>query len=226
MERAHPCLKWLQHLKRLLERWFSYPLLKSSHSIHSFSQISSFIMKITAENPNQILSKKGRWCNSCLCCHRQSPERTWLEVSHWTILFHRIICSITTFCFFPKILWWYCFDIDTTLHLWLCYLKVHYDISKTDNSQLIVTMHYLKNEVAVRLNFRTISLFWHIFTWLIIGMSLKSHSSYFLSDDLFSRPKYGIEDMCIHQWNWAKNNPMGYQTKNTWMICLWAGSRS
>lgn len=29
------------------------------------------------------------------------------------------------------------------------------------------------------------------------------------------KPKYGIEDMCIHQWNWAKNNPMGYQTKKT-----------
>ncbi|KDO63528.1 hypothetical protein CISIN_1g0197951mg, partial [Citrus sinensis] len=29
------------------------------------------------------------------------------------------------------------------------------------------------------------------------------------------KPKYGIEDMCAHQWNWAKNNPMGYQTKRT-----------
>ncbi|XP_031267075.1 bifunctional UDP-glucose 4-epimerase and UDP-xylose 4-epimerase 1 [Pistacia vera] len=27
------------------------------------------------------------------------------------------------------------------------------------------------------------------------------------------KPKYGIEEMCRDQWNWAKNNPMGYQKK-------------
>lgn len=24
------------------------------------------------------------------------------------------------------------------------------------------------------------------------------------------RPKYGIDEMCRDQWNWASNNPLGY----------------
>lgn len=94
------------------------------HAFFKFSHSSTFICshfkiyyKITAENPNQILSKTGRWCNSCLRCHRQSPERTWLEVSHWTILCHHTISSITIFFpFFSK------FYDDTSLILMLHYI--------------------------------------------------------------------------------------------------------
>jgi len=31
--------------------------------------------------------------------------------------------------------------------------------------------------------------------------------------DLFFRAKYGVEEMCRDQWNWAKNNPWGYSKK-------------
>lgn len=28
--------------------------------------------------------------------------------------------------------------------------------------------------------------------------------------DVIFRAKYGVEEMCRDQWNWAKNNPFGY----------------
>jgi UDP-glucose 4-epimerase len=28
---------------------------------------------------------------------------------------------------------------------------------------------------------------------------------------MMDRAKYGIEEMCRDQWNWASNNPWGYQ---------------
>lgn len=28
---------------------------------------------------------------------------------------------------------------------------------------------------------------------------------------LFFRAKYGIDDMCRDQWNWASKNPYGYE---------------
>ena len=30
---------------------------------------------------------------------------------------------------------------------------------------------------------------------------------------LLFRAKYGVEEMCRDQWNWANNNPWGYQKK-------------
>ena len=89
------------------------------------------------------------------------------------------------------------FDIDVTLHLWLCYLKVHYDSSKADNSQLIVTVNYLKNELAVGFHFRTIGLFWHIFTWLIFGMSLKSNSGISCRMTYFPGPSMALRTCAL-----------------------------
>lgn len=30
---------------------------------------------------------------------------------------------------------------------------------------------------------------------------------------MFTRAKYGVDEMCRDQWNWANNNPWGYQKK-------------
>jgi len=30
----------------------------------------------------------------------------------------------------------------------------------------------------------------------------------------FFRPKFGIQEMCRDQWNWAKKNPYGYQVQD------------
>ncbi|CAH1432406.1 unnamed protein product [Lactuca virosa] len=35
------------------------------------------------------------------------------------------------------------------------------------------------------------------------------------------RVKYGIEEMCRGQWNWAKQNPWGYQKLMTWSSSSW-----
>jgi hypothetical protein len=47
---------------------------------------------------------------------------------------------------------------------------------------------------------------------LTMFLCLTIASSYSYSGAFF-RAKYGIEEMCRDQWNWASNNPWGYQSK-------------